>query len=174
MSQISSFLKSNQSSQPHSKAALPENTSVATMTGLIPTRSLGISGEDVSSSAYRTTSTTPRAAAFSVSPVPKHTFPSSMSSTRAYRPEYSLSPSIPPPGSDASWQTQPSGIRRESPDANTPLSARVGGGAFALTTAAELGLLDRPDSSVEGMEMSNIVDRMTAAFPLDDYKSGMG
>ncbi|RMX40701.1 hypothetical protein pdam_00020720, partial [Pocillopora damicornis] len=41
--------------------------------------------------------------------------------------------------------------------------------SFLLKTAAELGVVDRLDTSHEGIELSNIVDRITSTFPLDAY-----
>ncbi|XP_058941147.1 dystrophin isoform X1 [Pocillopora verrucosa] len=41
--------------------------------------------------------------------------------------------------------------------------------SFLLKTAAELGVVDRLDTSHEGIELSNIVDRITSTFPLDAH-----
>jgi len=37
---------------------------------------------------------------------------------------------------------------------------------FVSSTATELGLVDRPDTSYEGLQLSSIVDRITDSFPL--------
>ena len=88
--------------------------------------------------------------------VPQTTYLSPGPSIQAYPPQHSLSPGLSPPWRDPYPQSQLGALRGASPSSQ-----------FAPKTAAELGLLDRPDTSYEGMELSNIVDRMTSAFPLD-------
>lgn len=45
--------------------------------------------------------------------------------------------------------------------------------SFLLKTAAELGVVDRLDTSHEGIELSNIVDRITSTFPLDAHSGNV-
>ena len=97
------------------------------------------------------------------SPAPPNTFLMRSPSVQAHPPQYSLSPGMSPPWKDAYPQPQSGEFRGSSPNTSATSLA----GPYAPKTAAELGLLDRPDTSYEGMEMSNIVERMTAAFPLD-------
>ena len=98
--------------------------------------------------------------------VPQSTFLTPGQSTQPYPAQYAWSPGMPPPWRDPYPQQQSGDFRGPSPNTNaTSLVA----GPFAPKTAAELGLLDRPDTSYEGMELSNIVDRMTAAFPMDTH-----
>ena len=96
-------------------------------------------------------------------PAPPNTFLTRGPSVQAHPLQYSLSPGMSSPWKDAYTQRQSSDFRGSSPNASATSLA----GPYAPKTAAELGLLDRPDTSYEGMEMSNIVERMTAAFPLD-------
>ena len=77
---------------------------------------------------------------------------------------HSLTPGAPPPWRNPLIQPHSGDIRRNSPNTSAVTLA----GPFVPKTAAELGLLDQPVSSTyEGVELSNIVDRMTAAFPMD-------
>ena len=101
-------------------------------------------------------------------PAPQNTFLTRGPSVQAHPPQYSLSPSMSPPWKDAYPQRQGGEFWGSSPNASATSLA----GPYAPKTAGELGLLDRPDTSYEGMEMSNIVERMTAAFPLD-FHSGI-
>ena len=88
--------------------------------------------------------------------VPQATYLSPGPSLQGYPLQYSLSPGMTLPWRDPYPQSQLGAVRGAPPSS-----------LFAPKTAAELGLLDRPDTSYEGMELSNIVDRMTSAFPLD-------
>lgn len=90
------------------------------------------------------------------STVSQATYQSPGPSIQAYPSQFSLSPGMSPPRRDPYPQSQLGAVRGASPSS-----------LFAPKTAAELGLLDRPDNSYEGMELSSIVDRMTSAFPLD-------
>ena len=68
-----------------------------------------------------------------------------------------------PPLTDAFPQRNANDFRGPSPSER----ATSLGGPFVTTTNAELGLLDRPDISYEGLQLSNIVDKMTATFPIE-------
>lgn len=82
----------------------------------------------------------------------------------AYPAQYSLTPGASPPWRNPLIQPHSGDIRGNSPNTSATSLA----GPFVPKTAAESGLLDRPvTSTYEGMELSNIVDRMTAAFPVD-------
>ena len=94
---------------------------------------------------------------------PENTFLTPGPSMQAYHPQYSLPPGMSSPWRYAYPQQQSGDFRGSSPNASVTSLA----GPFAPKTAAELGLLDRPDTSYEGLELSNCVDRITAAFPLD-------
>ena len=96
--------------------------------------------------------------------IPQNTFLTPGPPMPAYLAQYSLTPGVSPPWRNPLIQPHSGDIRGNSP--NTSATSLVG--PFVPKTAAELGLLDRPVSSTyEGMELSNIVDRMTAAFPMD-------
>jgi len=132
---------------------------MAPLTSSQPNSGMGSSTVNASGGTYPS-STVPR-----VSPtyppvrpttVPQAAYLTPGPSIQAYPPQYSLSPGITPPWRDSYSQLPLGAVRRASSSS-----------LFAPKTAAELGLLDRPDTSYEGMELSNIVDRMTSAFPLD-------
>lgn len=95
--------------------------------------------------------------------VPFNTFLTPGPSIQAYPPQYSSSPGFSPPWIGASPERYSGDYRGASPNA----SAMSWSGPFAPKTAAELGLSERLDTSYEGLELSNIVDRLTASFPLD-------
>ena len=100
------------------------------------------------------------------SSIPQNTFLTPGPPVPAYPAQYSLTPGVSPPWRNPLIQPHSGDIRGNSP--NTSATSLTG--PFVPKTAAELGLLDRPVSSTyEGMELSNIVDRMTAAFPMDMY-----
>lgn len=91
-----------------------------------------------------------------------NTFATPASSTPAYLPKHSLSPGISPSGmktvpqksTDEFWGALPTS---QAPPLDWP---------FVSSTATELGLVDRPDTSYEGLQLSSIVDRITDSFPL--------
>ena len=98
--------------------------------------------------------------------IPTHTFLTPGPPVPAYPAQYSLTPGVSPPWRNPLIQPHSGDIRGNSP--NTSATSLTG--PFVPKTAAELGLLDRPViSTYEGMEFSNIVDRMTAAIPMDMY-----
>lgn len=100
------------------------------------------------------------------SSIPQNTFLTPGPPVPAYPAQYSLTPGVSPPWRNPLIQPHSGDIRGNSP--NTSATSLTG--PFVPKTAAELGLLDRPVSSTyEGMELSNIVDRMSAAFPMDMY-----
>ena len=96
--------------------------------------------------------------------LPQNTFLTPGPPMPGYPAQYSLTPGASPPWRNPLIQPHSGDIRGNSPNTSATSLA----GLYVPKTAAELGLLDRPVSSTyEGMELSNIVDRMTAAFPMD-------
>ena len=96
--------------------------------------------------------------------IPQNTFLTPGPPIPAYPVQYSLTPGASPPWRNPLIQPHSGDIRGNSPNTSAASLA----GLFVPKTAAELGLLDRPVSSTYvGMELSNIMDRMTAAFPMD-------
>lgn len=147
------------SSKPFTGQSTAESTAMAPLTSSQPNSGMGSSTVNASGGTYPS-STVPRVSP-TYPPVRPTTFPQAAyltpgPSIQAYPPQYSLSPGITPPWRDSYSQSPLGAVRRASSSS-----------LFAPKTAAELGLLDRPDTSYEGMELSNIVDRMTSAFPLD-------
>ena len=144
------------SSKPYPTQSATDTTAMAPLTNSQPISGIGSSTGNASGGVYQypvAPGISPAYPPAYPSSVPQNTFLTPGPSTHPYPPQYSLSPGVPPPWRDAYLQS----VRGASP---LP-------GPFAPKTAAELGLLDRPDTSYEGMEMSNIVDRMSSAFPLD-------
>lgn len=92
-----------------------------------------------------------------------NTFKTPAAPVRVYPPQYLLPPGMTPPLTDAFPQRNANDFRGPSPSER----ATSLGGPFVTTTDAELGLLDRPDISYEGLQLSNIVDKMTATFPIE-------
>ena len=146
-----------------SKPYTSQTPSVATSTAPRPNNT--ISGINDSRVPYRAVSS-PGISPINPPPYPtghQNTFLTPVPSVQAYPPQYSLPPGMSPPWVDAYPQRHRGDFRGASPNTSvTPLA-----GPFSPKTTAELGLLDRPDTSYEGLELSNIVDRMTASFPLD-------
>ena len=147
------------SSKPYTGQPTADRTVMAPLTRSQPISGMGSSTVNASGGTH------PWSSVPSVSPiyppvrpttVPQTTYLSPGPSIQAYPPQHSLSPGLSPPWRDPYPQSQLGALRGASPSSQ-----------FAPKTAAELGLLDRPDTSYEGMELSNIVDRMTSAFPLD-------
>lgn len=149
--------------QPSSKPYTSQTASVATTTAPRPNNT--ISGINDSRVPYRAVSSP------GISPINppaytaghQNTFLTPGPSIQAYPAQYSLPPGMSPPLVDAYLQRHRGDFWGTSPNASVTSLA----GPFAPKTAAELGLLDRPDTSYEGLELSNTVDRMTASFPLD-------
>ena len=156
----------NQSSSiPYTGQSTADSVAMRRLTSSQPNSGMGTSavnasgGVDPSSSLPGISPSYPTARP---STVPQASYLSPGPSIQAYPPQYSLSPGMSPPWSDAYPQSQLGAVRGASPRS-----------LFAPKTAAELGLLDRPDTSYEGMELSNIVDRMTSAFPLDVHSGNV-
>ncbi|XP_074611916.1 dystrophin-like isoform X1 [Acropora palmata] len=91
-----------------------------------------------------------------------NTFATPASLTPAYLPKLSLSPGISPSG----MKTVPLKSTGEFGEALPTSQAPSLDWPFVSSTATELGLVDRPDTSYEGLQLSSIVDRITDSFPL--------
>lgn len=161
VSQLSPPMKSavQPSSKPYTGQPTTDSTAVAPLTSSQPNSGMGTSAVNASVGVYPSSSVpgvSPTYPPVRPSSVPQATYLSPGPSIQAYPPQYSLSHGMSPPWRDAYPQSQIGAARGASPSS-----------LFTPKTAAELGLLDRPDTSYEGMELSNIVDRMTSAFPLD-------
>lgn len=91
-----------------------------------------------------------------------NTFTTPASSIPAYLPKHSLSPGIAPSG----MKTVPQKSTGEFWGALPTSQASSLDWPFVSSTATELGLVDRPDTSYEGLQLSSIVDRITDSFPL--------
>ena len=141
------------SSKPYTGQSTADSTVMAPLTSSQPNSGMGSSTVNASGGIYPCSSTYPPVRPTTV---PQATYLSPGPSIQPYPPQYSLSPGLSPPWGDQYPQSQLGAARGASPSS-----------MFAPKTAAELGLLDRPDTSYEGIELSNIVDRMTSAFPLD-------
>ena len=148
------------SSKPYTGQSTADSTAMAPLTSSQPISGMGSSTVNASGGTHPSSSRVP-----GISPtyppvrpttIAQTTYLSPGPSIQAYPPPHSLSPGLSPPWRDPYPQSQRGAVRGASPS-----------GLFTPKTAAELGLLDQPDTSYEGMELSNIVDRMTSAFPLD-------
>ena len=147
------------SSKPYTGQSTADSTVMAPLTSSQPISGMGSSTVNASGGTYHSSSlpsVSPTYPPVRPTTVPQTTYLSPGPSIQAYPPQHSLSPGLQPPWRDPYPQSQLGAVRGASPS-----------NLFAPKTAAELGLLDRPDNSYEGMELSNIVDRMTSAFPLD-------
>ena len=136
-----------------------DSTAMAPRPSSQPISGMGSSTVNAPGSAYPSSSVpgvSPNYPPVRPTAVPQTTYLSPGPSIQAHPPPHSLSPGLSPPWRDPYPQSQLGALRGSSPSTQ-----------FVPKTAAELGLLDRPDTSYEGMELSNIVDRMTSAFPLD-------
>lgn len=163
VSQLSPLMKAavQPSSMPYTTQTPKETTAMAPLTSSHPNSGVGTSPGNASGGVYPSSSVpgvSPTYPLSRPSSVPQTTYRTPGPSMQPYPPQYSLPPGMSPPWRDAYPQPQIGAVRGASPS-----------GPFAPKTAAELGLLDRPETSYEGMELSNIVDRMTSAFPLDDH-----
>ena len=163
VSQLSPLMKAavQPSSMPYTTQTPKETTAMAPLTSFHPNSGVGASPGNASGGVYPSSSVPGVSPTYPLprpSSVPQTTYRTPGSSMQPYPPQYSLPPGMSPPWRDAYPQPQIGAVRGASPS-----------GPFAPKTAAELGLLDRPETSYEGMELSNIVDRMTSAFPLDDH-----
>lgn len=161
VSQLSPLMNSaaQPSSKPYISQTLTDTTAAAPVTRFQPNSGIGASAGNASGGIYPSSSVPGASPAYPAprpSSAPQTTFMTPGPSLQAYPPQYSLSPGVSPPWRDAYPQSQIGAFRGPSPSS-----------PFAPKTAAELGLLDRPHTSYEGMELSNIVDRMTSAFPMD-------
>ena len=147
------------SSKPYTGQSTADSTVMAPLSRSQPISGIGSSTVNASGGTYPSSSVpgiSPTYPPVRPTTVPQTTFLSPGPTTQAYPPQHLLSPGLSPPWRDPYPQSQLGALRGASPSTQ-----------FAPKTAAELGLLDRPDTSYEGMELSNIVDRMTSAFPLD-------
>lgn len=147
------------SSKPYTTQSPTVTATVAPLTSSHPNIAMTSSKVNSSGGVYQSPSLSGMLPAYSptqLSSVPQTTFLAPSPSMQPNPPRYSLSPERPPPSRNLYSQPQFGEIRGPSPN-----------GPFTPKTAAELGLLDRPDTSLEAMELSAIVDRMTTAFPLD-------
>lgn len=154
------------SSKPYTSQTPTETTVVAPLTSSQPNSGISASAGNASGGVYPSSSipgVSPTYPAPRLSSVPQTTvLTPGQPSMQAYPPQYSLPPGMSPPWRDAYPQSQSGAVRGASPSS-----------PFAPKTAAELGLLDRPETSYEGMELGNIVDRMTSAFPLDVHSGNL-
>ena len=146
------------SSKPYTGQSTADSTAMAPLTSSQPISGMGSSTVNASGGTYHSSlpGVSPTYPPVRPTTVPQTTYLSPGPSIQAYPPQHSLPPGLQPPWRDPYPQSQLAAARGTSPSS-----------LFAPKTAAELGLLDRPDNSYEGMELSNIVDRMTSAFPLD-------
>jgi len=147
------------SPKPYTSQSTADSTVMAPLTRSQPNSGMGSSTVNASGGTYPSSSVPgvlPTYPPVRPTTIPQATYLSPGPSLQAYPPQYSLSPGMTPPWRDPYPQSELGAVRGASPSS-----------LFSPKTAAELGLLDRPDTSYEGMELSNIVDRMTSAFPLD-------
>ena len=147
------------SSIPYTGQSAADSITMRPQASSQPNSGMGTSAVNASGGSYPSSSVpgiSPAYPPVRPSTVSQATYLSPGPSIQAYPSQFSLSPSMPPPRRDPYPQSQLGAVRGASPSS-----------LFAPKTAAELGLLDRPDTSYEGMELSSIVDRMTSAFPLD-------
>ncbi|KAJ7330568.1 hypothetical protein OS493_022179 [Desmophyllum pertusum] len=158
ISQLSPLMKSvvQPSSKPYPTQSATDTTAMAPLTNSQPISGIGSSTGNASGGVYQSPvrpGISPAYPPAYPSSVPQNTFLTPGPSTHPYPHSTHCRLVYPLLGEKLILQS----VRGASP---LP-------GPFAPKTAAELGLLDRPDTSYEGMEMSNIVDRMSSAFPLD-------